>query len=140
MKIMSIFLLVILALAAVFPGIGYADNQSGEAQYLEMPVFQVDGDKIPYQNSPLNKLERGVVNMATFWVELPAEVARVSKEKDPAMGATVGVANGIFTSALRGVTGILDTVTFLIPSYTKPAMKPEYAIQGADEKIRAFLW
>ena len=78
--------------------------------------------------------------MATFWMELPAEVAKVAKEQDPAAGVTVGTVNGTVTSAVRCFTGIYDTATFFFPSYTKPAMQPEYAWKAADDKIRALLW
>ena len=105
-----------------------------------LPEFQVERDKIAYNKSPINKLERGVINLATFWLELPAEVAKVSVEQDPAAGVTIGVVNGVFTSAVRAGTAIYDTATFFIPSYSKPAMKPEYAWKSADDKIRALLW
>ncbi|MFA5310897.1 MAG: hypothetical protein WC355_01090 [Candidatus Omnitrophota bacterium] len=36
----------------------------------------IDADKISHGESPLNKLERGIINGATFWMELPAEVVR----------------------------------------------------------------
>ena len=135
-----------LALAFVFIiglfAIGYAADQP-ESAYIVVPAlpgFQIDRDEIPYSKAPINKLERGVINMATFWLELPAEVAKVSDEQDPAAGATVGVVNGVITSAIRGVTAIYDTATFALPSYTKPVMKPEYAWKAADDKIRAYLW
>ena len=135
---------MLLALAFVFViglfAIGYAEDDSDGLYIRALPSFQIDRDEIPYSKTPINKLERGVINMATFWLELPAEVAKVTKEQDPAAGATVGVVNGVFTSAVRGATAIYDTATFFVPSYTKPAMKPEYAWKAADDKIRALFW
>jgi len=135
---------MLLALALVFIcglfAMGYAAGESDVLYVKALPPFQVDRDEIPYSSAPINKLERGVINMATFWLELPAEVAKVSKEQDPLAGATIGVVNGVFTSAVRGATAIFDTTTWFIPSYTRPAMKPEYAWKAADDKIRALLW
>jgi len=140
---MKNLILILSVLVLIFGGltIGYCyDNETDGEYTFTSPPMDIDRDEIPYSESSINKLERGVINMATFWLELPAEVAKVSNEQDPAAGATVGVVNGVITSAIRGVTAIYDTVTFPVSSYTKPVMKPEYAWTAADEKIRAWLW
>ncbi len=135
---------MLLALAFVFIiglfAISFAAVDPESLSNGPLPGFQLDRDEIAYNQTPINKLERGIINMATFWLELPAEVAKVSKEQDPAAGATVGVVNGVCTSAVRGATAIYDTATFFVPSYTKPAIKPEYAWKAADDKIRALFW
>jgi putative exosortase-associated protein (TIGR04073 family) len=140
---MKNLILILSVLVLIFGGltIGYCyDNGADEDFTFSSPPMQFDRDDISYSNTPVNKLERGVINLATFWMELPAEVAKVSNEQDPAAGVTVGVVNGVITSAIRGVTAIYDTATFPVPSYTKPVMKPEYAWKAADDKIRAWLW
>ena len=137
------FVLVLCAIVLIFGFVyvGYCEEEEQSNQIcFSMPAYQIDRDQMTYSNKPINKLGRGVINMATFWMEIPAEVAKVSKEKDPVAGATFGVVQGTITSVVRGLTGIYDTVTFMIPSYSKPAMKPEYAWQAADEKVRAWLW
>jgi putative exosortase-associated protein (TIGR04073 family) len=138
-------ILVLGVLALIFGSlaIGYCQDDPADGVYdvtFASPPVEFDRDEISFANSPINKLERGVVNMATFWMELPAEIAKVSKEQDPAAGFTVGMVNGIIISAVRGATAIYDTATFPVASYTKPMMKPEYAWQAADEKIKAWLW
>lgn len=134
--ILSVFTLIFGCLT-----IGYCyDNDSDNEFTFTSPPVEIDRDEIPYAGSPVNKLERGIINMATFWMELPAEVAKVSNEQDPAAGVTIGVVNGTITSAMRALAGVYDTITFPVPSYTKPAMKPEYAWKAADDKIRALLW
>ncbi|MDD5505305.1 MAG: exosortase system-associated protein, TIGR04073 family [Candidatus Omnitrophica bacterium] len=140
---MKNLILILGVLVLIFGGLtaGYCYENGADEEYtFTSPPMDIDRDEIPYSESSLNKLERGVINMATFWLELPAEVAKVSDEQDPAAGATVGVVNGVITSAIRGVTAIYDTVTFPVPSYTKPVMKPEYAWTAADEKMKAWLW
>ena len=140
---MKNLILILSALALIFGSltVGYCSDNEADSEYMYLsPPIQIDRDTIPYSSTPLNKLERGVVNMATFWAEIPAEVAKVSNEQDPAVGATVGLVNGTITSVIRGLTGIYDTVTFPIPSYTKPAMKPEFALKTADDRLRALLW
>jgi len=130
---------LVLIFGSLTVGYCYSDDDSCEFTFSSPPV-DIDRDDISFVQTPVNKLERGIINMATFWMELPAEVAKVSKEQDPAAGATVGVVNGVIISAVRGATALYDTATFPVASYSKPAMKPEYAWQAADEKIRAWLW
>lgn len=132
--------LCVIVLIFGFICVGYCEREGDGGTVITLPAFQVDRDQIPYESKPINKLERGVINIATFWMELPAEVAKVTKEQDPAAGVTIGAVNGVITSAVRGLTGIYDTFTFFLPSYTKPAMKPEYAWKAADDKIRALFW
>jgi putative exosortase-associated protein (TIGR04073 family) len=87
-----------------------------------------------YGKTPFNKLTRGVLNMSTFYLEVPANVIRVGKEKnDYFIGATIGTAQGFFACMLRALTGVYDTVTFVIPPYNRPVMQPEYAVQSIEE-------
>jgi len=140
---MKSLILILSVLGLIFGGltIGYSYDGDDSCDYtFSSPPMEIDRDNISFVNSPVNKLERGIINMATFWMEIPAEIAKVSKEQDPALGVTVGAVNGVIISAVRGATGVYDTVTFPVASYSKPAMKPEYAWQAADEKIKAWLW
>jgi putative exosortase-associated protein (TIGR04073 family) len=140
---MKNLILILSVLVLVFGSltIGYCYYNEVDDEYtFTSPPMQFDRDEISFADSPINKLERGIINMATFWMEIPAEVAKVSNEHDLAAGATVGVVNGVIISAIRGATAIYDTATFSVPSYTKPIMKPEYAWKVADDKIRAWLW
>jgi putative exosortase-associated protein (TIGR04073 family) len=143
MKKYIVFALILFsAVSLVFNASAWAGYE--EEDYIEfgsinrIPV--VDADKIPYGSSPINKLERGLGNCATFWMELPAEVARVSSEQNPVMGATIGVVNGTITSIVRGGTALFDTATFFAKPYDKPIMKPEYALNRADAKISELFW
>jgi len=91
------------------------------------------GDQdVRWEGTPLHKLERGVVNIFTSPVELPASMINVANEKGEIFGFIIGAAEGLFTTLFRAASGVYDTVTFMIPSYTKPIMEPEYAIQSLD--------
>ena len=138
--------LIICALISILPLVSnvFAQVDEYEADYIEMggiarlPV--IDADEIPYRSKPINKLDRGIINSATFWLEIPAEVAKVSKEQDPLMGVTVGVVHGLVTSVVRAGSAVFDTVTFFVPPFDKPVMKPEYALNRADEKMKELFW
>ncbi|MFA5262136.1 MAG: exosortase system-associated protein, TIGR04073 family [Candidatus Omnitrophota bacterium] len=110
-----------------------AAKESREAKEKSEPINTVDMSET-YGKTPFNKLTRGVLNMSTFFFEVPAGVIRVGKEKDNYfIGATIGTAQGFFACILRAVTGVFDTVTFVIPPYNKPVMEPEYAVQSLEE-------
>lgn len=97
-------------------------------------------DDISYKNTPINKLGRGTINTATCWAEVPARVFKVSNKYDPLTGLTLGTVEGVFSGIFRGLTGIFDAVTFLIPPYNKPVMQPEYALARLDGEIEDYLW
>ncbi|MCX5706388.1 MAG: exosortase system-associated protein, TIGR04073 family [Candidatus Omnitrophica bacterium] len=142
---MKKIIMLICAIVFVMPVVFNICAQAGyDDDYVEVGTIQrvnvIDADKIPYERTPLNKLERGVINALTFWLELPAEVAKLSKERDPAYGTSVGMVNGTITGAVRLGTAGFDMATFLVPSYDKPIMKPEFAYQRADAKMRELFW
>jgi putative exosortase-associated protein (TIGR04073 family) len=143
-KKIAVVLVVAFLLSLGLNSIVMADLEGCDENYTEVVIIQripvIDADKILYKEGPLNKLDRGIINGATFWTELPAEVAKVSKEQNPAMGATVGVVQGTITSMIRAGTALFDTLTFFIPPYDKSIMKPEYAISRADVKVKDIFW
>jgi len=96
-------------------------------------------NKVNYDNTALNKLGRGLINTGTCWMEIPTSIFKVSKEKDPLTGTTLGTAEGLVNGVLRGLTGIFDTVTFILPPYNKPLMNPEYVLQEADQATKDYL-
>ncbi|MBN2831635.1 MAG: exosortase system-associated protein, TIGR04073 family [Candidatus Omnitrophica bacterium] len=137
-KNILVILILVVIVSLVFSSNTYAEYEGDDYIYFGTieKVSVIDADKIPYATSPLNKLNRGLINGASFWTELPAEVAKVSKEQNPAMGATVGVVQGTITGVVRGATALFDTFTFFIPPYDKPVMKPEYALNRCDDKMK----
>jgi len=117
--------------------ISYAQEAKTQSTAECIPDAPVKTEDMRYGKSPFNKLGRGAINTATCWLEIPAEVCRLSEEKGPFVGYTLGFAEGIFTTLLRGATGIFDAVTFIIPPYNKPLMKPEYAIDSLGDSFRS---
>jgi putative exosortase-associated protein (TIGR04073 family) len=126
---------ILIAILLLFTDI-YAEGEPDSGNYDQA----MESGEIQYTDSPVNKLGRGVVNTATCWAEIPAEIFAVSKDSDPVLGCTLGLAQGIFAGLLRGLTGIYDTLTFFAPPYDKPLMEPEYALQSVDQKQKEYLW
>ena len=110
----------------------YASEQAAQDSSIQI-------NKVNYDNTALNKLGRGLINTGTCWAEIPASILKVSKEKDPLTGTTLGTAEGAVNCVLRGLTGIFETVTFILPPYNKPLMRPEYALPAADQAMKDYL-
>ena len=62
-----------------------------------------------------NKLRRGIINVATGWVELFNQPHKVGQAEGFGAGATKGVALGIGWTVAREVVGAWDVGTFLFP-------------------------
>lgn len=125
-----------LILVLVFSANIYAEDSKTTGAGEKDAGALINTTDMRYEKSPLNKLGRGIINTLTCVVEIPAETYKVSEDKDPLVGCTLGLVEGFFTAMLRGLTGIFDTVTFIIPPYDKPLMQPEYALMSAFEKFR----
>jgi putative exosortase-associated protein (TIGR04073 family) len=141
---MKRILMVMCALVFIFLPIMQAwaeDIEIDEDHSVTLPQFgnfyTSDGT---IEDSPVNKLGRGVINTATCWTEIPTGFVKYSEKKDPFYGATFGVVEGTLIGVVRALTGIFDTVTFFVPPYNKPVMKPEYAYTLADDKIKEYFW
>jgi putative exosortase-associated protein (TIGR04073 family) len=76
----------------------------------------------------MNKLARGVANVATGWLELPKQVSLTTKEEGAAMGATVGPLKGIGMTLVRTVGGAVEIGTFFFPypGWYGPIIEPGY--------------
>ncbi|MDD5730945.1 MAG: exosortase system-associated protein, TIGR04073 family [Candidatus Omnitrophica bacterium] len=135
MKRLLIVLCAILFLIILME-IGFAAEASPECASQDSVI---NTERINYEASPVNKLGRGAANMLTFWAELPAEIFRVSRERNPFIGSTLGFVQGACTSFLRAMTAVFDTATFVIPPYDKPLMEPEYAIDDAAKQYKEYF-
>ena len=91
---------------------------------------ELSDEDLSWSGTPIHKLERGLINIFSSPLELPASMMSVADEKGEVFGFLIGTIEGVFTTLFRAVSGVYDTVTFLIPSYSKPIMEPEYAIQS----------
>jgi len=141
---MKKILVILCMFLTMFSLVNYAAADGEYEPYpqeeSEEDLYGSDAEDIRYEKTPVNKLGRGVINTATCWAEIPAQMAKVSKEHDPALGCTLGVVEGAISGIVRGATGIFDALTFFIPPYDKPIMKPEYSLTNADNKIKEYLW
>jgi len=76
------------------------------------------------------KLGRGIVNMATGWIEIPKTIYDVSVETNPFTGVTYGALKGAGMTVVRTGAGVYDVVTFLFPAPADymPIFDPEFVL------------
>jgi len=84
-----------------------------------------------YAQNPLRKLGRGLANVATGWVELPAEIGRKTVEKGDIAGVFVAPFTGTLKALGRTLAGVYDTATFFmpLPAGYAPLIEPEFVMQ-----------
>jgi len=154
---LSVFLFSTVVYCQDLGNVTQAESSSGNVTQTEIPpanvtqtesspgnVTQAQGSKvvldtgtIRYDNTPLNKLSRGLGNTLTCYFELPASIFRTGVERGPFLAWIIGPVNGLFTTLVRFGTGVFDTATFLIPPYGKPLMNPEYASDSLYNAYKA---
>lgn len=90
---------------------------------------QVMADEEITRNSYFNKaglkLFSGIANVATGWIELPKNIHLTGQKDTPVSGLTIvtlGVFQGAWYAINRTGCGVLDLVTFMIP--TNPLVDP----------------
>lgn len=83
---------------------------------------------VGYAQDMGRKLFRGVINIASGWIELPKNVYVIGMEHDFASGMVIGIPKGILMAVVRTGAGIYDTLTFPIsfPKDYKPVLEPEF--------------
>ena len=96
---------------------------------VALPALAQEGSTIEKMGK---KLGRGIVNIATGWVELPKNIYDTSVEtNNPLLGITYGTLKGLGMTVVRTGAGAYDTITFLFPlpqNYT-PILEPEFVFE-----------
>lgn len=84
-----------------------------------------------YAGDPIEKLGRGVTNVATGWVEIPKEIGRNVEKSGDMAGLIVGPFKGIAKAIGRTLAGVYEVVTFLIPLPRRyePVIEPAYVFE-----------
>ncbi|MFC1806960.1 exosortase system-associated protein, TIGR04073 family [Candidatus Omnitrophota bacterium] len=96
---------------------------------VSLPAFAQEGSIVEKMGK---KLGRGIVNVATGWVELPKNIYDTSVEtNNPLMGITYGTLKGVGMTVVRTGAGAYDVATFLfpVPSEYEPLLTPEFVFE-----------
>jgi len=102
-------------------------------------ITLIDTTDMRYHRTPIRKLYRGVLNVFTCPLELPASMFNVAVDEESAFtGFALGGFQGLWTTLLRGLEGVFDVATFLIPPYSKSIVTPEFAWDGLQQAYKAY--
>lgn len=101
---------------------------------LIMPPAEASG--------PLRKLARGLANLSTGWIELPAEVTRTTELEGSLAGLSAGIVQGTWKGLERTIVGAWETTTFMFANYPRqpgndfygPLIKPEFLVLRFADK------
>jgi len=74
------------------------------------------------KNNAIRKLFRGVCNVGTCYLEVPAQMGKMNEESGPIAAGSLGLFQGIFSTCVRIVVGAYEITTFPIPF--PPGYKP----------------
>ena len=83
-----------------------------------------------------DKLAHGIANTITGIGEVPKNMIMTTNEKGIGYGLTTGLASGIIYGIGRTLTGVVDLVTFIIP--TKPIIYPDFIWKEFETKQTHF--
>jgi putative exosortase-associated protein (TIGR04073 family) len=80
------------------------------------------------------KFSRGVTNVFTCIAELPKQTVLTTREKG-GIGWVIGPLKGIGMTAYRAVTGLTETVFFMVPQpgYYNSMIDPEFVWNGWED-------
>ena len=84
-----------------------------------------------YAGDPIEKLGRGITNVATGCIEIPKEIGRNVEKSGDMAGLIVGPFKGIAKAIGRTLAGVYEVVTFLIPLPRRyePVIEPAYVFE-----------
>ena len=80
------------------------------------------------EDTAIGKFGRGLAAMTTGVLELPGNIVAETRERNPAVGMTLGFAKGIGMIPVRELVGVYETVTAPIPAPEgyEPIIRPVY--------------
>ncbi len=112
-----VFLMLLIA-GMMFSRTAFA--ASGESVW-EMAQSEQYGKKVG------GMLGRGVVNVATCFVDIIVQTVNGTQDGPPFVGTLTGLGGGIGCGALRVSSGALDVLTFWVPSFNGIPVSRSYA-------------
>ncbi|MFH1753352.1 MAG: exosortase system-associated protein, TIGR04073 family [Candidatus Omnitrophota bacterium] len=77
--------------------------------------------------SASDKFTRSVVNIATFYLEVPKTVYETTRDENIVTGLLYGIPMGFAKGAIRLVSGVIEFGTFPLEPF-EPILEPEFLL------------
>ncbi len=118
------FFLLAAFLSAAVPIPGFADAYGNPS--MTPQGYGTAASKRPesYGGAITTKLGTGLSNLVLSPLEIPKNIINTTNEANLALGSTGGVAKGFLHMAGRFMAGIVDVMTFPLP--TEPLTTPQF--------------
>lgn len=100
-------------------------------------------EDVYYNGSAVTKGSEGLLNVTTFWAEVPQEIYDTTADSNILNGLTFGFARGLIYGFGRGAAGVIDTTTCVLPPYDDPIVQPQYTVKNPQKdgfKVALFEW
>lgn len=94
------------------------------------PMSNAAHEDVSYGAAVGDKASRGIANLLTAPLELPKNIINTVNDTNIGLGVIGGAAKGILNMVARMLTGMVDLVTFPLP--TKPIVYPQYVWDDFD--------
>ena len=120
----KITLTLILLLLTSF---SFAENQIAKKNSDNLSEETFEKAVYPQKINPWHGFSRGIINIATCWLEIPREII-LENNKFPVVGIVSGALKGTFFTTTRAVLSVVDVglLGFTGPSGYDPNLFPEY--------------
>ena len=118
-----------LVVASAVAVAGFAAPAQAKTRVQELAESSVYKEKAP------GMIGRGVLNVATCFVDVIAGVVQETRMGPPVIGSLVGLTRGTTCGVLRLGSGAVDITTFWIPGFNGLPVSPTYGdCLGADRQ------
>ncbi len=127
-------MILLLLLSGFFSPAGFAyeyEMESGTEPYSPDTAGQEQAGPTTYGAQVGKKLGGGFSNVALGWLEIPKSIINTGNKVNWMFGVTGGLGLGLLNTLGRALTGVVDIVTFPLP--TKPMPKPYFIWDDFDE-------
>ena len=114
-KVITVLVLAIFVLS--IPAVAFS---------ADMPTQRgMSSKRATHPAGPIQKAERGFMNAAFGWTEIPKRIVDKTKESNPIKGLLLGTWQGTCKALARTVSGVSELATFPIGRYDKPRVLPD---------------
>jgi putative exosortase-associated protein (TIGR04073 family) len=128
----SIRIVLLATILSAFAGPTLAAGGNGYSTNTYTPPLSTKNET--YGQTMGRKLGAGFSNIGLGFFELPKNVINTTNEVNMAAGTTLGVAKGLIFMCGRAMAGVIDVLTFPLP--TEPITTPVYVWEKLDTDTR----
>ena len=92
---------------------------------MRTPVHEA-AESSDYGRKAGGMVGRGLLNVATSFVDIPVNIVNETKAGPPFVGTLIGIAKGSGCGVLRAASGIVDVATFWVPGFNGMPVSDSY--------------